>query len=157
MATATFKLSIIYLISYHLVTHLLFNGSQIISNGALDFASETGVSIKRVIPSKLLRRYNSQFWRKLTEKSILHNFIYRRLCKFPKRRTHCLFFSNIYSTWSHVHQYCPGMSRTASLTWEWRGVNVGFELENKLKSDIIILIANLRSLSNKVDDLQYVA
>ena len=54
MATATFKLSIFYLISYHLVTHLLFNGSQIISNGALDFASETGVSMKRVIPSKLL-------------------------------------------------------------------------------------------------------
>lgn len=34
MATATFKLHIFYLISYHLVAHLLLNGSQIISNGA---------------------------------------------------------------------------------------------------------------------------
>ena len=40
MATATFKLHIFYLISYHLVAHLLFNGSQIISNGALDFAAK---------------------------------------------------------------------------------------------------------------------
>ena len=40
MATATFKLYIFYLISYHLVAHLLFNGSQIISNGALDFAAK---------------------------------------------------------------------------------------------------------------------
>ena len=36
MATATFKLSIFYLLSYHIVTYLLFNGSPIFSNGALD-------------------------------------------------------------------------------------------------------------------------
>ena len=38
------------------------------------------------------------------------------------------------------------MSRTASLTWEWRGVNVGFELENKLKSGIIIFARYLQEL-----------
>lgn len=53
-ATATFKLLIYYLIFYHLVTYLLFDGSQIISNGARDVASENGVSMERVIPSKLL-------------------------------------------------------------------------------------------------------
>ena len=77
--------------------------------------------------------------------------------QISKTQNPLFILPNIYSPWSQVHQYCPGMSRTASLTWEWWGVNVGFELENKLKSDIIILIANLRSLSDKVDDLQYVA
>ena len=54
MATATFKLPIFYLISYHVVTYLLFNGSQIVSNGALDSSSEAVISKERVMPSKLI-------------------------------------------------------------------------------------------------------
>ena len=54
MATATFKLPIFYLISYHVVTYLLFNGSQIVSDGALGSSNEAVISKERVMPSKLL-------------------------------------------------------------------------------------------------------
>ena len=54
MATATFELPIFYLISYHVVTYLLFNDSQIVSYGALDSSSEAVISKERVMPSKLL-------------------------------------------------------------------------------------------------------
>jgi len=101
MATATFKLPIFYLLSYHIVTYLLFNGSQIISNGALDSYSETVISKQRVIPSKLLvsvffvtsfhyKMYSSQpRSRRCRTKWLMHGFLLlqRTELNFPRDLT----------------------------------------------------------------------
>ena len=62
MATATFELPIFYLFSYHVVTYLLFNGFQIISNGALDSYSGTVISKERVIPSHSVASFNYKMY-----------------------------------------------------------------------------------------------
>ena len=104
MATATLKLPIFYLLSYHKVTYLLFNGCQIISNGALDSYSETVISKEQVIPSNLLlsvffvasfhyEMYSSQLRsRRYCSKWLRHGFLLlqRAELDFPRALTICM-------------------------------------------------------------------
>ena len=103
MATATFKFPIFYSLSYRIVKYLLFNGSQIISNGALDSYSKTVIPKERVIPSKLLvslsfvpsfhyKMYSSKpRFRTCSSKWLKHGFLLQRTeLDFPRDLTICM-------------------------------------------------------------------